>query len=133
MVYVDNLSPNQEITHCINPQRRQIPSVELGLRIIITINALKTLMYPHHPLRSPGYRSCEGLVGSVRSGHPVLVSPVAERWGAAALAGACPLLCLPCVLPDYHCSVPGFVFRAQLPREALYGPQLALEPLPMRN
>lgn len=90
-------------------------------------------MCPHHPLQPPGYCGCEGLVGGVRSGHPVLVSPVAERWGEAVLAGPRPSLCLPWVLPDYRCSVLGFVFRAPQPLEAVYGPQLALEPLPVRD
>ena len=128
-VYVDNLLPNRETIHGINPQRRQISSVQLVLQIIITINAFKIMMYPHPPLQPPGYCSCAGLIGNVGSGHPVLVSPVAERWGEAALAGACPLLLLPRVLPDYRCSALGFVFRAPQPLEAVYGPQLASQPM----
>lgn len=133
MVYVDNLSPNWETIHCINPQRRQISSVDLALHIIVTNNALKIMVYPHHPLQPPGYCGCEGLVGSVKSGRAVLVSPVAESWGETVLAGVHPSLCLPWVLPDRRCSVPGFVFRAPWPLETVCGPQLALEPLPMRD
>lgn len=90
--------------------------MELILHIIITIKALKIMVYPHHPLQPPGYTGCEGLL---RSGCPVLVPPVVERWGEAALAGAYPSFCLPWVLPDYRCSVQGFVIRAPQPLEAV--------------
>lgn len=45
----------------------------------------KITMYPYHLLHRPGYCGHEGFVGGVRSGHPVLVSPVAERMGRGSL------------------------------------------------
>lgn len=57
--------------------RRQSSFVGLVLHKVITTNAFKIVIYPHHPFPSHGYWGCE------TSGHPVLVSPVGERWGEA--------------------------------------------------
>lgn len=116
MVNVVNLFSDWETTHCINPQWRQSSFVGLVLHKVITTNAFKIVVYSHHPFPSRGYYGCE------RSGHPVLVSPVTERWGEAVWAGDHPLVCLLWVLPDCRYSVPGFVFRAPQPMKEVVCP-----------
>lgn len=56
------------------------------------------MMYPHHPLQPPSYCSCEGLVGSVRSGHHANV-PSSRGIGRGSVS-RCLSLSLPAMGPS---------------------------------